>query len=285
MIKGCSAAIPLLAAAIACLCGINCSRANEPVRSSDIALYNGNGVWEESVTAMTQMFHWMGYSVTRVDAGYINDHSLTGFKLLAVPGGDMYQYARDISTRGKDNIRAFVAAGHGYIGICGGAYFAADQIYWRGSQLPCSPLGLFHGSAVGPSNDVIAYPGYGMCRIQLSDTLFPPPGGAESEADVLFHWGPQLHPNGASDLAVLGRYDLNGEIAIGACSFGQGRVFLIGVHPEIEEDSDRDSVTFGDQFDDRGSEWDLMKRATAWCLSAASSSSGLTNSKPSLGVK
>ena len=45
-----------------------------------------------------------------------------------------------------------------------------------------------------------------------------------------------------------------------------GRVFLIGTHPEIEEDSDRDGVSTADELDERGSDWDLMKNATLWYL-------------------
>jgi hypothetical protein len=45
-----------------------------------------------------------------------------------------------------------------------------------------------------------------------------------------------------------------------------GRAFLIGTHPEIEEDSDRDGVAECDELDDHGSGWDLMRAATRWCL-------------------
>ncbi len=37
-------------------------------------------------------------------------------------------------------------------------------------------------------------------------------------------------------------------------------------HPEIEENSDRDGVKFGNELDDKGLDWDLMKKATFWCL-------------------
>jgi len=51
-----------------------------------------------------------------------------------------------------------------------------------------------------------------------------------------------------------------------AFDYGLGRVFLIGTHPEIEEDSERDGVDFADELDDQGSDWDLMRKATLWCL-------------------
>ncbi|GAH55168.1 unnamed protein product, partial [marine sediment metagenome] len=29
---------------------------------------------------------------------------------------------------------------------------------------------------------------------------------------------------------------------------------------------DRDGVNFGNELDDKGSDWDLMNKATLWCL-------------------
>jgi len=42
-----------------------------------------------------------------------------------------------------------------------------------------------------------------------------------------------------------------------AFDYGLGRVFLIGTHPEIEEDSERD---------DQGSDWELIRKAVLWSL-------------------
>ena len=44
------------------------------------------------------------------------------------------------------------------------------------------------------------------------------------------------------------------------------RVFLIGTHPEIEEDSNRDEVTFGGELNDEGSEWYIMQKVVFWLL-------------------
>jgi glutamine amidotransferase-like uncharacterized protein len=244
----------------------SCSGSDKTGESYDIALYSDNGIWQESVTALEHMFNWMGYSVRVIDAEYINSKSLSGFRALAIPGGDMFEYGRSISEPGKTNIREFIDQGHGYIGVCGGAYFAAKQTYWRGVQLSYSPLGIFDGTSTGPNNDIVAYPGYGMCRLVMSDTLFPPDSGTTRDEWMLYYWGPEFQPNNGANAAVLGKYAATNKAAIVAFNYGRGRVFLIGTHPEIEEDSDRDSVSFGNELDDRGSEWEFMKRATGWCL-------------------
>jgi hypothetical protein len=82
----------------------------------------------------------------------------------------------------------------------------------------------------------------------------------------MYCYGPKLIPDDTTDVEVLGVYDIGGEPAMIAFPYGSGRVFIIGAHPEIEEDSDRDGISFGDDFDDRGSDWELMRKATHWCL-------------------
>jgi glutamine amidotransferase-like uncharacterized protein len=233
--------------------------------ASEVALYSDAGCWDESVQALERMFEWMGCTVKKVDADFINS-GLGSCKILCVPGGDMYQYARDISAAGKTNIKDFIKAGGAYIGVCGGAYFAAEKVVWRGQQLSMTPLALFAGTAQGPIDEIIPYPDYGMSKIVILDTTH---AITQSEPDslwVLYYWGPVLIPDQGADISILGRYETYDQPAMLAFRYGGGRVFLIGTHPEIEEDSDRDGGNFAEELDDRGSDWDLMKRAVDWCL-------------------
>ncbi len=236
------------------------------VQSADIALYSDAGCWEESTHALENMFQWMDYSVTLVDAEYINKEDLDNFKILCIPGGDMYQYAQDISAGGKENIRNFIRDGGGYIGICGGAYFASEEVIWRGSQLLMTPLGIFQGTAEGPIDEIAPYPDYEMCKVNIVDSTHPI---TESEPDsvwILYYWGPVLIPDLPTDVEILGSYDVTNQPAMLVFDYGQGRVFIIGTHPEIEEDSERDNTDFADELDDRGSDWELMKKVVFWCL-------------------
>ena len=261
----------LVAAAILLLGFSSCGR-DEPDRAPDgaelfdVAIYQDVGCWSTSVTALERMFEWMGYRVTRVDADRVNRAGLQGCALFCVPGGDMYQYSHSLSSEGKDKIREFIRAGGGYIGICGGAYFAADRVFWQGRRLDMDPLGLYQGSSVGPVDEIVPYPDSGMCRIQMVDRTHPITAALPDSAWVLYYWGPELLPDSLSSVTVLGKYSAVDEPAILAFGYGLGRVFLIGVHPEIEEDDDRDGVDCAEGFDDWGSDWDLMKQATLWCL-------------------
>ena len=88
-------------------------------RSAEVALYSDQGTDDNCVQATKNMFEWMGYTVSLVEADYINNKGVEGFSILCIPGGDMYQYAQDISSAGKEKIRDFIGDGGGYIGICG----------------------------------------------------------------------------------------------------------------------------------------------------------------------
>ncbi len=233
---------------------------------TNVALYSGRGCWDHSLTAGREMFAWMGLTTETVNAAYINANDLSAFDAVFIPGGDMSLYAIDINAAGKEHIRRFVSGGGAYIGICGGAYFAASAVYWRGSRLDMTPLGIFSGTASGPANDIVAYPAYGMCRIDIATHEHPVTAPEGDHFQTLYYWGPVLVPNLGATVTVLGRYSAVNQPAMIAFEYGAGRVFIIGAHPEIEEDDDRDATDFADELDDEGSEWDLMKRAVMWSL-------------------
>ncbi len=67
-------------------------------------------------------------------------------------------------------------------------------------------------------------------------------------------------------MSTIARYAVTQQPAMVACRYGEGRVFLTGVHAEWEEDDDRDGVSYFDKHDDQGSDWDFMKKAVRWCL-------------------
>lgn len=236
------------------------------IQASDIALYSDRGAGEFCVTATANMFEWMGHSVELIDAGYINNQELDHFDLICFPGGNMYYYAQDIAISGKDKIRDFIDDGGGYVGICGGAYFTAERVIWQGRQLPMSPLALFQGTAQGPIDEIAPYPDCVMCAINVVKDEHPITESEPDEIWVMYCYGPMLLPDSGIDIQILGEYVMVEQPAVMAFEYGEGRVFVIGTHPETDEDSDRDGVDFGDEFDDKGSGWDFMQKATLWCL-------------------
>ena len=255
--------ISLVSAFLLLLLLFCCKSPMAPEKAVDIALYAENGASEISIQAANSMFQWMGYTVSLL-RGEDFDNGLSHFRLLCFPGGDMYLYAQSISSDGKENIRNFVHSGGGYIGICGGAYFASEQVIWQGAALPMVPLGLLLGTAQGPIDAIAAYPYCTMSKINIIHGFHPITQSCQDSEWILYCYGPMLLPSIQVD--ILARYEIGNQPAMLAFEYGLGRVFLIGLHPEIEEDSDRDGVTFGDSFDDQGSDWELMRRAVLWCL-------------------
>jgi glutamine amidotransferase-like uncharacterized protein len=231
-----------------------------------VAIYSDRGVWPQSVTATERMFRWMGHDVARVDARQIRQGALANARLLCVPGGNMYTYAEDLTAAGVETVKAFVERGGGYIGICGGAYFAAERIFWQSTRLPMHSLGLFPGEARGPYDEIVPYPDSAMCLVIAAQPSHPITEALPDSSWILYFWGPALLPDAGAEVTVLGRYDAIDRPAMLTCECGRGRVFLIGTHPEIEEDSDRDGVAECDELEDRGTDWELMREAAKWCL-------------------
>jgi len=240
----------------------------EPSRenAAAVTIYSDRGTWPQSVTAAERMFRWMGHDVTRIDAGQVRRGELAETKLLCVPGGNMYNYAEDLTAAGVESIRAFVQKGGGYVGICGGSYFAAERVFWQGNRLPMSSLGLFPGEARGPYGEIVPYPDSAMCLVIAAQVSHPIIESHPDSSWILYFWGPALLPDDGAGVTVLGHYDAIDRPAMLACEYGRGRVFLIGTHPEIEEDSNRDGVAECDELEDRGTDWELMRAAAGWCL-------------------
>lgn len=230
-----------------------------------VALYDDHGCWQESVLALERLLRWMDLGVTRVDARSIRERGLAGFSILCVPGGDMYRYSRDLGSDGIGRIREFVASGGGYIGICGGAYFAGSSCVWRGRALPIEPLRLYEGTAEGPWDALAAYPGYGLCALWVTDPSHPITRDLTGSFQVLYYWGPSLSPRAGSSVSILARYESIDQPAMLAFDYGRGRVFLVGTHPEIEENDARDGHDFASELADPDSEWDLLRNAVHWC--------------------
>jgi glutamine amidotransferase-like uncharacterized protein len=231
-----------------------------------IALYSEKGADKRCVLSTTKMFEWMGYDVTLIDADSVNNTILEKYNIICFPGGDMYQYSQNISTEGLEKIRNFIRTGGGYIGICGGAYFTGEKIFWQGNQLPMNSLAIFPGITRGPIDEIAPFPNCKMCKINIVNTSHPITQPESDTTWICYCYGPMFLPNEGAEIEILGRYEISDQPSIAAFEYGMGRVFIIGTHPEFEEDSERDGSPAVEKINDYGSDWDLMKKAAQWCL-------------------
>jgi len=120
--------------------------------------------------------------------------------------------------------------------------------------------------ATGPIDEIIPYPNYTMCEVKIINHGHLVTQSERGSEWMLYYWGPALIPNRDANVTILGNYSKGNQTAMLAFDYYQGKVFLVGTHPEIEEDSDRDGGSFGDELDDQGSEWDLMQKAVLWSI-------------------
>ena len=256
----------------------SCNEAElNPEDQHNVALYSETGAWDESLTALKHMFEWMDMKVKQIEAEFVNNNSLEEFDIICFPGGNMYQYSQNLSKEGLNKLKNYVEKGGNYIGICGGAYFAAEEIIWLGRRLPMPTLGLFAGSAQGAIDDIVPYPQLDMCEVVLTDSTHPITKDIPKNQWILYYWGPALKTSDPQ-IQILGKYAAVDLPAILAFEYGEGKVFLAGTHPEIEEDSQRDGVILPDTtinnvhylgeeyLEERGSDWIMMKNAVEWLL-------------------
>lgn len=249
-------------------------RREEPYQIQ-VALYNGSGAWYGGTLAMNKMFEWMDCSVTTIQVEDIINGILESkhFDVLAWPGGDYPAYW-EVGQGGKANIQKFIRDGGGYMGICAGAWWACDYMVWmadpnypppdyhvEGDQ---SNLDLFPGVARGPIEEITPFHTGTMARINIVNHDHPITDSMPDHMQILYWGGPHLLPYNGADVTILGTYDATGTPAIVAFEYENGRVFLTGPHPEVEENSDRDGLPPDPGWSDPESEWPLLLKATMW---------------------
>lgn len=226
---------------IVLLLGMSCSKDSNPSDPNEspettqglIALYDDRGVWTEGLTALEQLLASWGHTVDRVNAAMIIDGALeAGYSILVMPGGRASWYKLDLEGEGSAAIRRFVTDGGGFIGICAGAFFAADRILWYGTEIDY-PLDLVAGYAIGPLPE-LAPPGTSSMvsvRLAASHPVIDL-SGVSGSVDAYYYDGPRFELPFAS---VFAWYEATDAPAAATAQYGNGRVAVTGFHPEMNQ--------------------------------------------------
>ncbi len=172
---------------------------------------------------------------------------------------------RDITEAGRENLRTFVRKGGAYMGTCAGALIACEKNIWRGYDDNYGLFNLVAATGIGPVPELDDGDGIVMAELKVNQSSKIGRSHPET-AWVLSINSPYFEENQNAAIMVIAEYDAIQKPAYIASTYGEGRVFLTGPHPEFEEDSDRDGNSYFDSFDDQGSDWDLVKSAVYWCL-------------------
>ncbi|MDO8509066.1 MAG: BPL-N domain-containing protein [Nanoarchaeota archaeon] len=239
--------------------------------NADFAIYTGSGTWEHSITSFEKFLDWKNLTYEEINSWDLNHANLSGnYKAIFFPGGWAYNYKKSIHSSGNQNIRDFIQNGGSYIGMSAGAYFACDNVNWEGQNYPYY-LNLFHGSCVGPIEEIAPWPNYVMTTMAINNShsanIYEP-----ATEDILYYGEPYFIPDQNQEMQVLASWivpanpSADNTPGIIGFNYGEGRVLLFGPHPEIEEDSQRDGNQFAEELNDNGSDWPFLWTSVDWLL-------------------
>ncbi|MHA2425261.1 MAG: BPL-N domain-containing protein [Candidatus Thorarchaeota archaeon] len=213
-------------------------------------------------TAMVHMFQWMNATVEMVNASAIKAGALWNYDILALPPGNLPAYSVELGTQGFDAIREYIDHGGSYFGLAGGAIFACDRLVYGGDDEHM--LKLYNGTARGP---IVEHEEQSISTITVNTTCTEIDlSGFPSTMSTLF-WGATFFVSDyMTDIIPVAYASGLSNPSMIAYQYGSGCVFLSGLHPEFEEDSDRDGSDLFDDLDDPDSEWPLMLEISQWMV-------------------
>jgi hypothetical protein len=214
--------------------------ATQPAKALRVAVYTDAGAGDTGWTNVTNCLSKLpdGFSYYQVTAEDIRAGKLAGADVLVQPGGSGSKQAKTLEDSGLQIIRDFVKSGHGYVGICAGAYLSTNDYPWSLNFINAKVLDKKHW-ARGPETKIKIH--------------FTPEGqqilGQDADVkEVIYHQGPILAPSTQPDMPAytpLAIYDTEivspkggipgvmvGATAIAAGTYGQGHVIAISPHPE-----------------------------------------------------
>jgi len=154
------------------------------------------------------------------------------------PGGSGKGIATALRPEGVDTIRKFVAKGHGYYGVCAGAYLAASGLDVYSGMIP-----LKHHQPWAKGKSIV--------RVELTTDGKALLGEEFASIETRYNCGPVFteldHQTDSPQcpIQVLGRFaspatdakgvchdEMIGTPAILATQWGKGRVLIVSPHPE-----------------------------------------------------
>lgn len=197
-----------------------------------VLIYNGaysiascvNGI-KTALASANNNYLVPGYNFTYSTTTVINTATLSGYDLLAMPGGSSgYDYINSNSIS-SSAIKNFVSNGHGYLGICAGAYSGTKAVDGYYTAWGLADVRSTHPNHEGLLNLTLTPTGQELLR--YTSTL------------IMAHYnGPAFYASGG-DIITFATYADNtinsqGMAAIIGDYYGEGRTVLSGPHPELD---------------------------------------------------
>ncbi len=196
-----------------------------------VLVYSGN---DTSVNSIEQIIKCLDRSnnknmIPGVKFAYdtskvINNQTLSGYDVIIMPGsqnGFHYIYNDDVNVA---DLKSFIANGKGFIGICAGAYSAARYTdNWD------------NGWGLAPA--VVNLPYLEVGNVTIKATSKGTEMMGDTDKTISHINGPAMHIQGYGAVTFATYSDSNsdykGYAAIIGDRYGEGRIVLSGVHPEL----------------------------------------------------
>lgn len=216
-------------------------------------IYAGSGVGPKSLENTISLLESLisdKYTIHAVDSDtIINRAWLADTALLVMPGGADLPYMEKLGGLGNQNIREYVLNGGKFLGLCAGAYYAADRIEFAKGDSRLEVVGsrelkFFPGLVQGPTYAGFDYaPPHNQAGMRAA-TIYWQDGHpfANNQKFVVYYNGGGHFVNARqfSGVTILADYapeivaQISKHTAIVECKVGKGRAILSGVHFEWE---------------------------------------------------
>ena len=209
---------------------IKASASTASTKTIRVLIYNGNGAGANYVDGIISSLKTAntknlvpGYRFSYSTSKTITSAILSNYNLLAMPGGTSGKVYLD--SLSSSVIRNFVSSGHGYLGICAGAYAGSSYVN-----------DLYNGWGVATNVRCKAVSHTGNIRVTMTSSgsqLLSTSG----TITLAYYNGPAMYQYGGSIITFATYTDnSNGYQRYGAIvgdTYGKGRSILSGPHPEL----------------------------------------------------
>jgi len=201
-----------------------------------VLIYSGSGSIKSCVSGVINGLHYSnsknlvpGYKFSCGTTRTINSKILSGYNVLVMPGGSSGLYY--IKNVDGNAIKKFVSSGHGYVGICAGAYSGSKYV-----------SGLYNAWGLAPHVYCKHVSHEGTLLVKTSNSVSALLGS--SQTLTLAHYnGPAMYSMGGSVVTFANYADnktgYKGFKAIVGDYYGSGRTVLSGPHPELQPTNSR----------------------------------------------
>ncbi|MGV3658841.1 MAG: BPL-N domain-containing protein [Prosthecobacter sp.] len=199
-----------------------------------VALYDDSGSAGKGIPMVSeQLAKCKDIEVTKLNREGIRA-GLNGYDVVIFTGGSSARQANTIGLVGREQVRRFVAAGGGYVGICAGAYLACDGFSWGIKVLDArtpSPkwergIAELKIETIEEGQKLMGLPKETLVKYHNGPLLVPAGNSSIPDFKPLTYFRTEVAKNGSTPGIMIN------SPAIARGKFGAGCVLACSPHPE-----------------------------------------------------